>query len=280
MSRMRRAPRTHAHAHALVLVLVGLTSSEAVAQPAFDPAKELLRIAKMKQDDRLLAGFAEARGRTAPNLTEKELFVIVDTVEKVGTPDRAIAMLQQRVKRFPRDLDARVALAKMFARASQTPNAVAVWKELALKLGLTPPLAIEYAHVLSVTGDHAASLSVLASIMSKTPDDAVDYWRELAQAAWDQDDSATALIAYRKVWNVDPPLPAASSRLMQLLSDADSSTRPSSSRSRRSSARGTPRTSWSWRVSRSSAATTRRQSARSISPTTSARSSPPPSSTG
>ena len=218
MSRMRATRRRLAFA--LVPVLVGLASSEAVAQPAFDPAKELLRIAKMKQDDRLLAGFAEARGRTAPNLTEKELFVIVDTVEKVGTPDRAIAMLQQRVKRFPRDLDARVALAKMFVRASQTPNAVAVWKELALKLGLTPLLAIEYAHVLSVTGDHASSLSVLASIMSKTPDDALDYWRELAQAAWDQDDSATALIAYRKVWNVDPPLPAASSRLMQLLSDA------------------------------------------------------------
>jgi Flp pilus assembly protein TadD len=198
-----------------------LTASSAIAQDKpFDPAKELLRIAKMRQDDRLLASFAEARGRSAPNLTEKELFVIVDTVEKVGTPEHAIKMLQDRVKKFPKELDAHVSLAKMYVRASQTPSAIPVWKNIALKLGLTPPLAIEYAHVLSATGDHAGSLSVLASIRDKAPDDAFDYWTQLAQVAWDQDQTATALLAYKKVWKADPPVPAVSSRLMQLLAEA------------------------------------------------------------
>lgn len=206
----------------VAMAAITLAAPHAAAQstPAFDPAKELLRIAKMKQDDRLLAGFAEARGRSTPGLTEKELFVIVDTVEKVGSPDRAIAMLVDRARRFPKDLDARVSLAKMYVRASQSPAAVGVWKKLAVDLGLTPPLAIEYARVLSATGDHASSLSVLAGIMKQAPEDALDYWRELAQAAWDQDDSPTALVAYRKVWKADPPVPGSSSRLMQLLADA------------------------------------------------------------
>lgn len=219
----RLARRFGALALALVPIALGAGERRALAQQApapFDPAKELLRIAKMKQDDRVLAGFAEARGRSAPNLTEKELFLIVDTVERVGTPDRAIAMLEARVRKFPRDLEARVTLAKMFVRASQTPRAAGVWKELAATLGLTPSLAIEYARALSVTGDHAGALAVLVGVMGKAPDDALDYWRELARVAWDQDDSATALVAYRKVYASEPPFPAASSRLMQLLSDA------------------------------------------------------------
>jgi tetratricopeptide (TPR) repeat protein len=202
-----------------ILLLAADARAEPPPQP-FDPAKELLRIAKMKQDDRLLSSFAEARGRSTPNLTEKEIFVIVEQVERVGSPDAAIRMLHDRAKRFPRDLDSRIALAKMYVRAGQTANAIPVWRDLANTFGLTPALALEYAHVLSTTGDHAGSLAVLAGLQNAAPADAIAYWRELAQIAWDQDDTKTALVAYRKVWTSDATPAGASSRLMQLLADA------------------------------------------------------------
>src|SRR5687767_149257 len=103
-----------------ILASLVLVPASADAQEAFDPAKELLKIAKQKNDESLLASFAEGKGRSVPNLTEAELQPIIDTVEKSGHPERVIKMLEDRSHRFPKEVAARVALAKMHVRASNS----------------------------------------------------------------------------------------------------------------------------------------------------------------
>ena len=258
--------------HALTLsiaisMLSGVAHAQVPAPPPRKPATpsaydQALRIARMLHDDRAVASVTGVR-LLEPNLSVAEIRVIVKASEALGRPELPARQLELRIARYPEERDARVELALLRARSGEVKAAIAVWKEIGARFGLTTAERVTYAQLLSTTGDLPGAFAVLkaeservesgkaandnveATASAKVnkvkgertnvetavaPTTAVEatpvlsavdlVWEGLAALAWELDDSATALVAYRHVWASNPESLGAGPRLMMLAHEA------------------------------------------------------------
>ncbi|AKU93731.1 Extracellular Matrix protein PelB [Labilithrix luteola] len=181
-----------------------------------------LRLARQMHDDKLVAKLLAMQG-LAKNASEADLQQVVQAHEIAGTPDVAVDFLRNRIKRFPTEKATRVILAKLLARSGHTNDAIVEWKALVARFGfdaLTPQEGHAYARDLSRSGEVDAAYEILQKLRAQMPDDAKEYWEDLATLAWDRDEDADALVAYEKVYHVEPAALHAGQRLFALLSDA------------------------------------------------------------
>lgn len=181
-----------------------------------------LRLARMINDDRTVAKLLARYGLTK-NASEADIQAVVAAYETAGTPEVAVAFLRQRIGLYPTEKRPRVILAALHSRSGDTTKAVAVWKEQIDKFGIDA-LTLEdshtYARDLSRTGDVDAAYTELTRLRQKAPDDAKEYWIDLATLAWERDDDATSLVAYEKVYRTDPRTLHSGARYVALLADA------------------------------------------------------------
>lgn len=180
-----------------------------------------LRLARALNDDALVASLLSQRALD-PAATPAELTAVVESFEALGDLPRATNFLKERLRRFPGERESRLELANLYARAGDAVSSAAVWKEIEA-LGSAPlsaPEAQTYARELASAGDNAEAYRVLKSASSRAAPDAKDFWIDLATLAWDFDDSAEALAAYRIICGHKFGVPGAVQRLMQLDTEA------------------------------------------------------------
>lgn len=180
-----------------------------------------LRLARMIHDDKTVARLLVLRGLER-DATDGDLRAVVEAYEVAGTPDVATSFLRERITRYPDDKRTRVILAEFLARCGDTRAALVVWKEQIASFGeasLSPTETLAYARDLSRIGDVDAAYRVLVALSAAAPDDAKEYWLDLATLAWDRDEDAIALASYEKVYKVDPKVPHVAARLVALYAD-------------------------------------------------------------
>lgn len=185
------------------------------------PYANALRLARMIHDDKTVARLLVLHGLNR-GATEGDLQAVVEAYEIAGTPDLATAFLRERIKRYPDERRTRVLLAEFLVRCGDTRAALAAWREQIAKFGeaaLSPTETLKYARDLSRVGDVDAAYKVLVTLRAKAPDDAKEYWLDLATLAWDRDEDEIALAAYEKVYKADPATPHVAARVVALYAD-------------------------------------------------------------
>jgi hypothetical protein len=200
------------------------TSSPTVktAPTSSDPYENALRLARALHDDRVVADLLSRRALGAA-ATRDDVAAVVDALEALAEPERAARFLEERAHRYPDERDTRVLLAELQTRMGRASDAVATWRTLAAGGGrLSTAEASAFADALAATGDGAGAYAVLKAAAPAAPDDAKDFWADLAALAWEADDAPEALLAYRLVWSRRYPLPGAAQRLMTLARNAGS----------------------------------------------------------
>lgn len=180
-----------------------------------------LRLARALNDDALVASLLSERALD-PGTTQAELTAVVEAFEALGDLRRAASFLKERLRLFPAERETRLQLANLYARAGDAASSVAAWKEIEAKGGtsLSAGEAEGYARELAAADEASEAYRVLKSTAPRAPPDAKDFWIDLATLAWELDDSAEALVAYRVVCSHRFGGAGAVQRLMQLESDA------------------------------------------------------------
>lgn len=200
----------------------------AQSSPAYSPGTgsaytNALRIARMLHDERLVARLLMMHG-SGKAATEADLVAVIDANELAGTPELAIAFLRSRIQRYPDERRPRVLLAQLLARSGQSREAVATWQQQIARFGfesLSTSEVLRYARDSSRVGDVDGAYATLTRFRAKAPDDATDYWVDLATLAWERDDADAALTAYEHAYRLDPKTPHVGPRLMTLLASAN-----------------------------------------------------------
>jgi tetratricopeptide (TPR) repeat protein len=184
------------------------------------PFDNALRLARMLGDEQTIANLLEQRA-LGPGVAWPDLVLAVDALEGLGETERAARLLDRNAQESPHDTRALEALADLWTRNGRAALAVAAWRRVAATGGpLTAKQALAFAIVLDRTGQRDEALHVLTDAKERATDDAVDLWDALATLAWESDDDADALFAYRKLWSTGDRRPVVSERLMTLAGEA------------------------------------------------------------
>ncbi len=181
-----------------------------------------LRLARALHDDAVVARLLRTHALTK-GAKEGDLLAVVEAYETAGHPERAASFLRERIQKFPKEPRTRVMLATLLARSQDTKDALAVWKDYEAAFGLDSlPVddALRYARDLSRAGDVDGAYAILQKVRSRAPDDAKEYWMDLATLAWERDDDEAALAAYEKVYALDKKALHVALRIATLLVDA------------------------------------------------------------
>jgi len=176
--------------------------------------REAFRLAEaLHEEDALLELYAErARHRDASRATLESL---VTAAEAGGAPDRAVAILERRIRQGADALTSAELLARLLTRAGRARDATAAWAKLAELRGgqgLTGEEALTYARVLSRLDQGERAWEVLAAASAPAAD-ARAYWTARGMLAWQQNRDADAERSYREAWELGEHTPEARQRL-------------------------------------------------------------------
>jgi tetratricopeptide (TPR) repeat protein len=178
----------------------------------------------MLHDDRLLATLLSQRA-IAPGSHPEDVVDAANALEALGQPEQAQRLFEERIRRFPAETTTRLQLASLLDRAGNAPAAVAAWKELEKHLPvdqMTTGQALAYARALARTGETDGATRVLKASRAKATSEDREFWENLAVLAWQADDSAEALVAYRVLWANHDRAPGVGQRLMTLAIESGS----------------------------------------------------------
>ncbi|HEY8923811.1 MAG TPA: tetratricopeptide repeat protein [Polyangia bacterium] len=176
--------------------------------------QEAMRLAEaLHEEDALLELYSErARRRDAPRATLESL---VAAAEAGGVPERAVAILDRRIRQGADPLTSAELLAQLLTRAGRARDAAGAWAKLAElrgEQGLAGEEALAYARVLSRLDQDDRAWEVLAA----APPPAIDarsYWTARGMLAWQQNRDTDAERSYREAWELGEHTPEARQRL-------------------------------------------------------------------
>lgn len=173
-----------------------------------------LRIAEALHDeDALLELYAEqSRKRDAPRPVLESL---VAAAESHGVPERAVTILERRVREGATPAVSAEILAALLTRAGRARDAAAAWGNLATlrgPAGLSGEEALRYAHMLSRIDKPEKAWEVL-SAAAPPPADAGAYWTARGALAWQLSRDVDAERAYQEAWQLGEHTPEARQRL-------------------------------------------------------------------
>ncbi|MDP2415880.1 MAG: tetratricopeptide repeat protein, partial [Hydrogenophaga sp.] len=166
-------------------------------EPAF---AQVLRLGSLLYDDQALLLAWRLRQQRMP-LDDETLRQLVVLYERVGNPELALTLMDERVARARGSADAPVwqlAIAELLVRMGQTQRALLKY-DLALSGGLTQAQALAAARVALWANDAERALRYLlaADDGAEVEESNVEFVRLLADVAWDRSqlDLASAVLA-------------------------------------------------------------------------------------
>ncbi|MFL9925599.1 tetratricopeptide repeat protein [Herbaspirillum lusitanum] len=147
--------------------------------------------------------------------------------ENIGQPERAIALLEARLKENSRGLTrARraalmEALARVYLRVGQDDAALDVLRSMRREFGPTPENALLAANQLYLRGRIEEAMAVLQEAAPAAPPENADFWRAYAEVArfLQRDDDARR--GYRQMLSSDKAEPNDLSNLIALIQDQE-----------------------------------------------------------
>ncbi|HEY8075056.1 MAG TPA: tetratricopeptide repeat protein, partial [Labilithrix sp.] len=175
----------------------------------------------MLHDDAVVARLLRTHALTK-GAREGDILAVVEAYEIAGHPERAVSFLRERIAKFHGEPRTRVILALLLSRSQETKAAVAAWRDYEAAFGfdsLATDDALHYARDVSRTGDVDGAYALLQKMRARAPDDAKEYWTDLATLAWERDDDETALQAYEKVYALDKKALHVALRIATILVD-------------------------------------------------------------
>jgi tetratricopeptide (TPR) repeat protein len=196
--------------------------SRGPAHPVGGPYANALRLARMLDDDRLVATLLASHA-ISPGATPSDVVDAADAFEAVGEPEQAVRLLQERIRRFADDPSLRARLAELLDRMGDARAAADAWRELEKSrpiAAMPTSQALAYARALGRVGQHEDAYRVLRAARPTASEDEREFWEDLAALAWNLDDSAEALRAYRVVWKKRYRVAGAGQRLIALALEA------------------------------------------------------------
>lgn len=177
-----------------------------------------LRLAHALDDDAALAELltqqARRRALAAPALAE-----LAGAFERLGSPERAVALLESAARRST-DAAAWEQLAAFHERRRDLPAAIAARSELARRHGASLPRSLPLARLQWAAGRPDAALAELASWSGVADRGETEYWQLLAELSWQQESDDLAERAYRAIWDAGASEPVGIERLVILSREA------------------------------------------------------------
>ena len=180
-----------------------------------DAWQAVLRLAPgVHDDDALLAAWQHEAARRA--LTPAELSNVARIYENLGRPDDGIRFLEEQ---FTRRSDPAVleALAALQERARRSDDAIQSLARLQALRPVDTGLALRLATLLFLRSDFKRAYDVLAALQSRVPAENGEYWKLLADLAWQLQQDATASNAYGQLARGGKAQEPDMVRLVQLL---------------------------------------------------------------
>jgi len=173
-----------------------------------------MRLAEALHDeDALLELYAEqARRRDASRSTLESL---VDAAEAHGVPQRAVTILERRIREGATPAVSAEILARLLTRGGRARDAAAAWSNLATlrgAAGLSGEEAMSYAHMLSRIDNPEKAWEVL-STAAPASGDARAYWTARGALAWQLSRDMDAERAYQEAWQLGEHTAEARQRL-------------------------------------------------------------------
>jgi tetratricopeptide (TPR) repeat protein len=195
----------------------GSDQTPTVSESGSSPYENALRLARMLHADSVVAELLSGRAQDAA-LSSADLTTIVASLEAIGDPERAAALLEYREPLFPSETFAGAPLARLEARRGDPAREARAWQEFIRRAG---PLAeighgLAYARALSALGRNPEALRAARDFIPRAKPTDHDFWRDLSILAWDLSDDDTALIALRALSSQGALDGSASKRLMTL----------------------------------------------------------------
>ena len=164
---------------------------------------QALRLAEALHDeDALLELYA--RKATRRNASRATLEALVAATEARGVPERAIGILEKRIKSAADDDVSIEILAALLTRAGRAREAAVAWAKLQNirgTKGLTGEEALSYARVLSRIDQAEPAWDALAAA-TPPENSARDYWVARAGLAWQLSRDADAEHSYQSAWQL------------------------------------------------------------------------------
>ena len=164
---------------------------------------QALRLAEALHDEDVLLDLY-ARKSARRNASRSTLESLVASSEARGVPERAIAILERRLRGNADDEVSVEILAALLTRAGRAREAAATWAKLVSlrgAKGLTGEEALNYARVLSRIDEAEPAWDALAAA-TPPEDSARDYWVARAGLAWQLSRDADAEHSYQSAWQL------------------------------------------------------------------------------
>ena len=169
------------------LYLAQRTGSDAAFQ-------SILRLAPGLNDDQaLLYAWKHEIARRTPDAAQWR--AIVDLYERLGEPQQGVRLLESAYASKPDPLLLEL-MASLEERAGRIDEAIANYRRLIEAAGNTPQRAAALATLYLTKSDFRQAYAVLSPLRKQARPDEADYWRLLADLAWQLQQDDAALQAY------------------------------------------------------------------------------------
>ncbi len=179
---------------------------------------QALQLAHALEDDAAVAELLTDQARRRP-LTEMPLAELASALERLGLPDRAVAVLEDAARRSDSDATWEQ-LAAFHERRRDLPAAIAVRTELAQRRGPSLSGSVQLAKLQWAAGRSGAALAELGGWSDAADRGETEYWQLLSELAWQQESDELATRAYRTLWNGGQIEPVGAERLIILSREA------------------------------------------------------------
>ena len=175
----------------------------------------VLRLAPGLFDDEALLEAMRYQAARA-NLSDEQWRAVVDAYERVGRPREGVAFLEREYGRRPRPILLELQ-ASLMERMGDLDGAITAYRRLIERSGPTTPRVANLATLLIVRGDYKEAYALLDAHRGKVSRDDAEYWRLLADLAWQLQEDAGAERALDALVASGKATPGDFSRLIALL---------------------------------------------------------------
>lgn len=180
--------------------------------------EQALHLAHALEDDAALAELLTEQARRQP-LAATSLAELAGALERLGSPDRAVSLLEAAARRSAGDA-AWEQLAVFHERRRDLAAAIAVRTAMVLRHGASLARSLQLARLEWASGHPDAALTELRGWSETADRGQAEYWQLLAELAWQQESDDVAERAYRALWQAGAIDPIGAERLVILSRDA------------------------------------------------------------
>ncbi len=153
-------------------------------------------------------------------LAADEISLLVSIYEKRGDPAGGVSYLNRYVKRQANQRDAWLAIAYLQERMQAVQDALATWREIDQRFGLSVKESEKFATLLWSLDDTAGALQVLQQAQPNAVDDDEKFWRLLAQIAWLEEQDLLAMQALQRTIKSPADVTQQEADILLLIADA------------------------------------------------------------